>query len=495
MAAAHRKSSSTVTVCVAGLLLTLLIAGSAYAQPAGVFTPTGNMTTPRFGPSATLLNDGRVLIAGGSPTASVELYDPATGTFTATATPSYPRRAVLLPDGKVLIGGVDITRTMASVELYDPSSGTLNTAGKPATLTGVSSMTLLNDGRVLLIGTVATSQVGAELYDPATDTFTAAGVSETPAFSLMTETLLADERVLITGCQPNCGADDYTDMALLYDPATHTFSLTGSTSAAFERTETLLSNGKVLFAGGVNDNGYPYRSAQLYDPSSGAFSGTGDMTKARSSHTATLLPDGTILIAGGGLDLDGPAPCCVTIQTAESYDPASGTFGSVTRMVAPRGYHTATLLNDGRVLLAGGLYLDSRSQRAEPPNILASAEIYTPPNPIPAAALLSLAGDGQGQGFILHNVTGQLASPDNPAAAGETVQIYCAGLMDGSVISPQVTIGGRVAEIVSFGNAPGWTGVNQVNVRVPSGVISNTAVGVRLRYFGRSSNEVTIAIQ
>ncbi len=86
------------------------------------------------------------------------------------------------------------------------------------------------------------------------------------------------------------------------------------------------------------------------------------MTKASYTHTATLLPDGTVLIAGG-LDLDGPAPCCVGIQTAEPYGPITGTFGSVISMIAARGYHTATLLNDGRVLLAGGFYFDSRAQR------------------------------------------------------------------------------------------------------------------------------------
>src|SRR5262249_50360271 len=83
------------------------------------------------------------------------------------------------------------------------------------------------------------------------------------------------------------------------------------------------------------------------------------------------------------------------IQTAESYDPAVGTFGSVTAMIAARGYHTATLLNDGRVLLAGDISFDSRSQRAEPPNILASAEIYTPSNSIAAVALLSQPATGK----------------------------------------------------------------------------------------------------
>jgi len=333
----------------------------------------------------------------------------------------------------------------------------------------------------------------AELYDPATGTFTAAGDYATPA-GLMTATRLADGRVLLTGCKPNCGSDGYSDIAQLYDPAKDTFSSTGSTGAAYERTETLLSNGKVLFAGGVNDNGYPYSSAQLYDPSTGAFTPTGDMTKARDNHTATLLPDGTVLIAGGGLDVYGPPPCCVSDQTAAFYDPTTGTFGSVTSMTAGRGYHTATLLNDGRVLLAGGFYFDSRAQRPGAPTILASVEIYTPPNLVPTAALLSLAGDGRGQGAILHANTPRVASSTDPAVAGEYLEIYLTGLADGSVIPPQVAIGGRMAEVLYFGKS-GYAGVNQVNVRVPSGVTPGPAAPVRLTYIGRPSNEVTIGVR
>ena len=396
-------------------VLLLVLAASAHAQSPGAFTATGNMTMPRGFHTATLLLDGRVLIAGGNygsiaggnngSTNSAELFDPPTGAFSPTGPMTRGRAlhtATLLADGKVLIAGGGPFGNNAppnSAELYDPSTGTFTAIGDMAA--AHSFATLLNNGKVLMSGGAPSSTANAELYDPATGTFTAAGDYATPA-ALLTATLLADGRVLLTGCKPNCGSDTYADIAQLYDPATDTFSSTGSTGAAYGRTETLLPNGKVLFAGGINDNGYPYRNAQLYDPSSGAFTPTGDMTKARDTHTATLLPDGTVLIAGGGLDLDGPAPCCVTIQTAESYDPITGTFGSVTSMTAGRSYHTATLLNDGRVLLAGGIYFDSRSQRPGLPNILASAEIYTPPNLVPTAALLSLAGDGRGQGAIWH---------------------------------------------------------------------------------------------
>ena len=168
------------------LLLLFGVAGHgpvARAQSAGTFTPAGNMTAPRSNHTATLLPDGRVLIAGGITACVIgvsdsrcltpdhaEIYDPATGTFTATGSMStstaFPAGAVLLPDGKVLIAGT-------SVEVYDPSTGEFHTAGKPATLTAVYATALLNDGRVLLAASVGAANSGstAELYDPVSGTF------------------------------------------------------------------------------------------------------------------------------------------------------------------------------------------------------------------------------------------------------------------------------------------------------------------------------------
>ena len=147
---------------------------------------------------------------------------------------------------------------------------------------------------------------------------------------------------------------------------------------------------------------------------------------------------------------------------------------------AAGGYgHTANLLNNGQALITGG----SPSYSA----ITSNAEIYHPVVLAPAPQWFSVSSDGRGQGAILH--AGSAHVP------GETLEIYGTGLKDGSVIPPQVAIGGRLAEILYFGNAPGFTGLNQVNVRVPSGVTPAPAVPVQLTYLGRPSNAVTIGVQ
>ena len=145
------------------------------------------------------------------------------------------------------------------------------------------------------------------------------------------------------------------------------------------------------------------------------------------------------------------------------------------------------MLPDGTVLVAGGYSIW--------PSPTSGAEIYRPPVLQAAPVLFFLGGDAQGQGAIWRAATGQIASSQGPAVAGDVLAMYTTGLVEGGIIPPQVAIGGRLAEILFFGDAPGYRGYNQVNFRMPDGVSSGSAVPVRLIYLSRPSNAVTIGVQ
>lgn len=305
-----------------------------YDPATGTFSPTGSMGTARAFVTATLLPDGRVLVAGGGPPqyahpgpdlATAELYDPKSGTFTPTGSMTTTREdhsATLLRDGRVLIaGGNDkADHAVASAELYDPKTGTFSATGSMAIARGYHTATLLADGRVLIVGGAAaawTSTDGtasAEVYDPKTGTFSPTG-SMRDARSFHTATLLTDGRVLVAG-----GGD--LASAEIYDSKTGTFSPTGTMLVARPfHVATLLADGRVLFAGGGGDyvgrNFLP--SAEIYDPKTGTFTATGSMAEARTWGTASPLADNRILVTGGYGDL---AP----LASAEIYDPVTGTF-------------------------------------------------------------------------------------------------------------------------------------------------------------------------
>jgi uncharacterized protein (TIGR03437 family) len=113
----------------------------------------------------------------------------------------------------------------------------------------------------------------------------------------------------------------------------------------------------------------------------------------------------------------------------------------------------------------------------------------------PAPALLAAPGDTGSRGAILHAESHQEVKVNNPAVTGEALEIYGSGLIEGSIVPPQVTIGGRFAEVLHFGSAPGLNGVSQVNIRVPAGITADPNVPVRMHYMGRISNEVTLALR
>jgi hypothetical protein len=387
-------STAGVTVGPVDRATSSIAPSPAPSGPSGHFRLTGDMVS-KDSEAAAPLADGRVLVMGDS-TNPPELYDPVTGRFANTGSMSASRSgetATRLLDGRVLVvGGLGPDPTqgtidLASAELYDPRMGTFSPTGSMATSRIGHTATPLPDGRVLIAGgtgvRVGSSIQGgmlssAELYDPKTGRFSPTG-SMTADRYYATATLLADGRVLVAGGFP--GGTGTPASAEVYDPATGTFSKTGSMpDRRVLSSATLLSDGRVLFSGGQLMNGVDtdLSSALLYDPQTGQFSETGSMVEPRDSATSTRLADGRVLVVGGftrpsDLPATAKGPVLVSVASAELYDPGTGTFSDAGSMTTARAGHSATLLPDGRVLIAGGLNMTPTTA-----DELGSAELYQP---------------------------------------------------------------------------------------------------------------------
>jgi len=348
-----------------------------------------NMETPRTLHTATLLNTGNVLVAGGnddnhSALATAELFDPSASTFTSTGSMAASRAAhtaVALAAGNVLVaGGLNGNIVLASAELFDPSSGTFSPAGAMNAARFDHTATVLQNGTVLITGgqdAGGDSLASAELFDPVAGTFTLT-MSMNVARAQHTATLLQSGKVLVTGGRGPGG--NALDSAELFDPAAGTFTLTNNMSTArIAHTATQLQNHTVVIAGGTDGVGDAFASAEIFDPAAGTFTPTGSMTIDRFAHTATLLADGTVRVAGGDkLVLGSCGINCETgfpesLASTEIFNPASGTFSPAADMEIERASHTASLLGSGQVLVTGGVF--SRLQgRQDLSAVLSSAE-------------------------------------------------------------------------------------------------------------------------
>jgi len=343
-------------------LLVLLALTTRVPAGPGKLVPTGNTTTARFSHTATLLLNGKVLIAGGMEQNGVwldsaELYDPAEGRFSAISKMTVRRAgatATLLPNGKVLIaGGNDGSgKSLASAEIYDPDTNTFSSTGSMSSPRGHAIAVLLTTGKVLVAGGSAAGDydqlASAELYDPLAGHFLPTGSMHGPR-SAFTAVRLKDGRVLVAG---GLSGGQYPHhkveaTAEVYDPLTGRFTLSSEMSVPrYKQGAALLPDGKVLIVGGSNEDGrqYKYSSTEIFEPRMNAFQPGPRMKFPRYKLLSGVTPlsDGRILIAGGA-------------EQPEIYDPSRAVF--VPMNDEPLNgflFSTATLLPDGRVLLVDG---------------------------------------------------------------------------------------------------------------------------------------------
>ncbi len=356
-----RARAGLALLTLFSMLVLLAVATRTPAAP-GQLVATGNTVVARFAHTATLLPNGKVLIAGGMSRNGVwldsaELYDPGSGRFTPTGKMHHQRAgatATLLPNGKVLIaGGNDSSgKSLASSELYDPVSGTFSITGSLTGPRGQAAATLLKTGKVLIVGGSASGDddelATAELYDSTTGRFMRTGSMHHPR-SYFTATMMKDGQVLVAGGMsggqyPNHKVEATAE---IYNPEMEQFTeVPGMEFRRFKQGAALLPDGRVLIAGGSDEIGrqITYSSTEIFDPQKGRFSSGPSMKFSRYKLLSGVaaLGDGRILLAGGA-------------EQPEIYDPRHSIFTPLNgEPLDGFLFSTATILNDGRVLLVDG---------------------------------------------------------------------------------------------------------------------------------------------
>ena len=313
-----------------------------------------------FGVSARL-PDRRVLFAGGrimsggpyGPSARAQLFEPLTNTWSPVAPMSHPRfgaSAAVLPDGKVLVtGGQSTSEVLASAEIYDPVADSWSPTGTMAAARQFHGSATLPDGRVMVFGGYSGGSPAvlssAEIYDPATGLWSAAASLTAPRYAMAT-TALADGRVLVAGGYHH----GVLASVEIYTPATDTTTDTWTPAAPLhlERSDAAavtLPDARVLVVGGmVNDEESP-PDAELFDPTTGLWTPTAPMLERRIHFGLTLLADGRVLAAGG-----------YTALRTETFSPTTSLWSPSGQTTTVHMAPTITLLQDGRALLTAGYH-------------------------------------------------------------------------------------------------------------------------------------------
>lgn len=365
------------------------------------------MLVPRYDHTATRLQNGKVLIAGGKtnicspggPTALAEIFNPSANQWSLTGVMNTPRSshtATLLPDGIVLVaGGVgNVAPTLlSSAELYYPElhgqGGFWQTIAPLNFGRQLHTATLLLNGKILVAGghgvagNYYDSLASAELYDPTSHTWTNTG-SMNSVRRHHSAVLLPNGKVLVAGGYATENDINYT--AELYDPSTGVWTTTAPVNTAQSgiRRLTLLADGKALLTKGFEYVGPGWRPVgELYDFVSESWTVTGAMTYGGGYHSSTLLPNGHVLVAGGY----GNSPGDLYQTTVDVFNPQTGNWSNTNGLLTARKNHTATLLTSGKVLVTGGYQgncvvlasteIYNSISQATPPTLMARAN---PPN-------------------------------------------------------------------------------------------------------------------
>lgn len=361
-------------------LLLLLFAAPIYAN--NTWSLSGDMNFPHRYHSATLLNDGRILVAGGNIDGhsqnEVELWDPGTGIWSITGSLITSRAwhsATLLEDGRVFVAGgsaqsngqLDVT--LDSAELYDPSLGQWIAAANMSEPRSNHAAVLLRDGRVLIMGgqSINTPISSVEIYNPNTNSWSSAAPLPYPG-GTPSANLLQDGRVLVV-----LGNGD----SEVYDPASDRWTPTNPLNTARQGATTMLADGRVLLSGGsiIVDYiwGFPITdcnlATEIYSPTTNSWSLAGNMVVGRTGHAAVRLPDGKVLAVGASNTCGGGE------QSAELFDPTTGVWTATDSTFTHRSVPTAVLTSNGAVMLPGGSGLYEIS--------LNTTEIYTQSGPSP----------------------------------------------------------------------------------------------------------------
>ncbi len=422
-----------------------------------VWATTATLNVARESHTATMLANGRVLLAGGrrnsAVTNSTEVYDYASGSWTGTGALGAGRtghRATFLPDDRVLVTGNSIFADASTAEVYVPDTGVWTNVAPMNSPHYLHTATLLAQGSVLICGGENldwSATTNCDLFDPGSGGWTQTGSLGTGRY-WHTASLLRNGKVLVTGgydYQNNLPV--YLSSSELYNPSTRTWSATGPLiQARSQHTATVLPNGKVLIAGGIN-NGFGTSSAELYDPVTGAFAATGNLNVPRWSHTATILAGGLVLVAGGdtGYAFNGGT----TVSTCELYDPSLGTWRLTGAMTAPHGEHMSALLPNGKVLVAGGFVQGTGAS--------SSCELYDPATgKWSATANMSGLRSGAVGALLLNGKVLRAGGFDGSGSVPDSA-LYDPGFGSSPASAPQII---SVTSPLNPGDSVGVTGAN-----------------------------------